>query len=63
LDKHNQTLDRLAKLAFGPSADIDGDFGGQLRIVVSGRVIGTGWTFQEALASAQRAMGWPWLVE
>jgi len=35
---------------------VGGKFGGQLRILVSGRVVGTGSTFQEALQAAQRTL-------
>jgi len=53
MDKTNEQLDRMTKRLFGPGANIDGDFGGELRILVSGRVIGTGATFQDALRDAQ----------
>ena len=53
VDKHTEQLDRIAKLTFGPEAHLGGDFDGELRILVSGSVLGTGDTFAGALSDAQ----------
>jgi len=60
-DKHNEILDRIAKLTFGPSAALSGSMGshtspGAVRIQVDGRVVGTGESFAEALQAAQTTM-------
>ncbi len=55
MDKHNEQFDRFTKLTFGPEAHLGGDFGGELRILVSGSVIGTGGTFAEALQAARKS--------
>ncbi len=55
MDKINQRFDDYAKRIFGPSARIAGSFGtvrqpGDIRIMVDDRLLGTGGTFQDALA-------------
>jgi hypothetical protein len=61
MNLYQQHLDRLAKLAFGPSAHISGSFGtvqqpGELRLHLDGEQIGSGRTWQEALTAASRQL-------
>ena len=61
MDRHNETFDAMVKRVFGPAAELDGSIGspqqpGIIKIVLDGRTIGVGGSFQEALSDAQRAL-------
>jgi len=61
MDKTNQQIDDQVKRMFGPGAELTGSMGssvapGTLEILVSGRVVGTGATFQDALRDAQATL-------
>ena len=59
MDKHNETFDAIAKRIFGPAATIGGSIGsaenpGEFQIIVEGKTIGTGPTFNQAMQAAHR---------
>ena len=51
-DQHKQMITRT----FGPDARLGGDWGGELRIIVGGVVVGRGLNLQAAIRSAQRVL-------
>jgi len=57
-DKHNEVFDRIIKRTFGPNAELAGQMGtptkpGDVQIILDGRPIGIGRTFEDAFQRAQ----------
>ena len=46
----------MISMLFGPTAVLSGDCGGELRVVVSGVVVGRGRSLRAAIAAAQAAL-------
>jgi len=58
-DKHNERFDAMVKRTFGPGAALAGSMGtpdepGDVQIILDGRPLGTGRTFDQAYRRARR---------